>query len=280
MGIAAYEVAKQMSIPCIHVDTQHEKIISLIKDIGVSAHDFFGMNVKTYMSIYGREPDDLQDGEIKYRADAEKWGHIANIMALSSDTYDFVGHIQNKEANKPIGIPSSLVASRLLQDLERHMAIQLTSQPDGTPSCVITTKHFAKFLQGGWLEIYVWQAAKATEITSDCQWGYRIKSTAAQELDMAFTYKAQLIFAECKTNKNPFEKKIHFLDTISSKADMLGRNYVTKIFVTNGSKTLPGYRNFAEQAKLRRIVVATAEDLPTLKDLLEKQAKNPDYPRT
>ena len=32
-GIAAYEVAKQKNIPCLYIDTQHEKVVSLIKDI-------------------------------------------------------------------------------------------------------------------------------------------------------------------------------------------------------------------------------------------------------
>lgn len=278
MGIAAYEVAKRKEIPCLYIDTLHEKIISLVKDVGVSARDFFNMDVRTYMSIYGRKPKKLDNEKLTYRRVAEGWGHIARLMALSTETPEFIEYMRDKPAKTPIHISPALAASGLLQQLEHDNAIKLLPQTDGTTSCEFTSKHFAKFLgTGDWLEIYTWQEAKRTGVVSDCQWGYSIGSTADNELDVAFTYKAQLIFAECKTEGKRFNPK--HLEPINSKAEMLGRNYVTKILVTNASCKLPGYKNFAEQAKLRSIVVATAEDLPTLKDLLEKQAKNPDYPR-
>jgi hypothetical protein len=275
MAIAAYEVARQLEIPCIHVDTQHEKIISLVKNINVSAHDFFNMDVKTYISIYGREPDTMNDERLVYRRIAEGWGHIANLMISSSDTPMFMHYMRDKQAEN---IPSLLATSGLCQALKGYNAVELHSLSNGIASCKFTNKHFAKFLgTGDWLEVYSWQEAKKAGIMSDCQWGYSIKSSAKNELDVVCTYKAQMIFAECKTDGKPFNTK--YLETINSKAEMLGRNYVTKIFVTNASNTLPTYKNFAEQAKLRRIAIATAENLPSLSDFFRKQAKNPDYPR-
>jgi len=147
-------------------------------------------------------------------------------------------------------------------------------------TCAFTSKHFAHFLgSGDWLEVYIWNEVKEGRFADDCQWGYEIRSEAKNELDVALTYKSQLIFTECKTEGDPFTGKTGHLDRISSKAEMLGRTYVTKVFITNASKTLKGYANFYEQAKLRGIVVATAEDLPDIGQFIRKQTLDPDFPR-
>ena len=65
---------------------------------------------------------------------------------------------------------------------------------------------------------------------------------------------------------------------------MLGRSYVTKLFITNACKTKDGklragYKNFEEQAKLRSIVVVTAEDLPNIGEIIKQEALKPTFPR-
>lgn len=60
---------------------------------------------------------------------------------------------------------------------------------------------------------------------------------------------------------------------------MLKDPYVTKLFITNGSKTKDGYANFLEQAKLQKIVVVTAKDLPNIGKILKREAITPTYPR-
>lgn len=82
-----------------------------------------------------------------------------------------------------------------------------------------------------------------------------------------------------QADEEPFQGKASYLDTINNKAEMLGRTYVTKLFITNATKLRKGYANFLEQAKLRKIVVVTAEDLPDIGSIMEKQAINPTYPR-
>ncbi len=279
MGIAAYEVAKEMNIPCIYIDTQHETIVSPVKALGISADEFFHMTVKDYMKIYRRERNILKPEKVQYRKVVEKWGNIARTMALSPDTPAFTKLMHDVKAKVPVPFPSTALAtSSLLQELEGYGVIKTTQEPDGTMICEFTTVHSAQFLgTGDWLELYVWHEVKESGFANDYQWGYVIKSAADNEIDVVLTYRAQLIFAECKTNKEPFETKL--LDPINSKAEMLGGPYVTKIFVTNASKTQKGYANFCEQAKLRKIVVATAEDLPNIGSFLKKQAEAPDFPR-
>lgn len=279
-GIAAYEVAKEKHIPCLYIDTQHEKVVSLIKDIGVIPHKLFHMDVHDYMRIYQRKPKPLMQEEAEYRAKAEKWGDIARTLALSPYSPDFTRYMHEKKEKVQVPLPSPLAFSPLLQALESLNAITLEQDTDGTTICAFTSKHFAHFLgSGDWLEVYVWNEVEKAKFADNCQWGYEIRSAAKNELDVALTYKSQLIFAECKTEGDPFTGKTGHLDRISSKAEMLGRTYVTKVFITNASKTLKGYANFYEQAKLRGIVVATAEDLPDIGQFLRKQAEDPDFPR-
>ena len=285
MGIAAYEVAKENTIPCLYIDSLHEYVATFVSDIrdipdiGIPPERLFQMTVQEYMKVYRREPRMLDQNQMNYRRKAEGWGDIAHIMAVSRETPDFTRLMHEKHARVAVPFPPALVESNLVQTLARLHAVEIEQSPNGAFTCAFTSQHFAKFLRtGDWLEVYTWHEAKEAGFASDYQWGYTIQSIAENELDVAFTYKAQLIFVECKTDGNPFFRT-NYLNGISSKAEMLGGNYVTKIFITNASKEQEGYNNFYNQATLRRIVVVTAEDLPDLGRILKKEAENPTYKR-
>lgn len=280
-GIAAYEVAKQRGIPCLYIDTQHEKIVSFVKDIGLVAKDLFHMSVRDYMKIQRREPETYKPEKLQYRATAEKWGHIAQILAFSPETPSFIKLMHDKKERVKVPLLSAyLAASSLVKELETLGVIKVEHLPQQEMTCEFTSSYYAKFVgTGDWLEVYVWYEANKASFADDCQWGYKFVSTANNELDVALTYKAQFIFAECKTEGEPFQNKIFHLDTINTKAEMLGRTYVTKLFITNEPKTRNGYTNFIEQAKLRGIVVATQEDLPNIGQILKREALTPTYPR-
>lgn len=280
IGIAAYELAREHNIPCLYVDTRENKIVSLIKDIGVTSDDIFHMDVPHYMKIHQRTPAVHSPEKKAYRDIVEKWGDIAKILAMSDDTSDFIKEMRNKPVHVFVSLPRHLINSSLIQDLEKVNAIEVKHSSDGTISCAFTSKNFARFIgTGDWLEVYVWNEVNQLKITDDCQWGYEIRSIASNELDVVFTYQAQLIFVECKTEGEPFRQKVGHLDTISAKAEMLGKTYVTKVFVTSEPRTHEGYDNFKNQADLRQIVVATYEDLPVIRQLLKKEAVDPTYPR-
>ncbi len=286
MGIAAYEVARQKNVPCLHIDTQHEKIVSLVVDIRkkiVFPNNLFHMDVDTYMKFQQRQRKAQKQQELQYRRVVEQWGHIAVILAQSSDTPLFTKLMKDKAEKQEVALsPSNLARSPLIQDLIQVNIIKLTEDSLGGISCAFTSKNAARFLgKGDWLELYVWSKIQSHQqkIADDYQWGYVIKSTAENELDVVFTYNSQLIFVECKTDENPFSQKTKYLDAINNKAAMLGGSYVTKIFVTNASKLMEGYENFKEQAILREIFLVTGEDFPNISCILEKEAKNPTYAR-
>lgn len=284
-GIAAYEVARKRDIPCLVVDTLHEKFVSLVKDIetdvDVKEQELFHPDVSSYMRIQRRSYRIHKEEIVNYRATVEGWGHIARVLALSPDTPSFTSLMHDKKAGVLVSLPLELTDSPLLQALERYGILEIKINKEGEKCCSFTSSDAARFAgTGDWLEIFVWQEAQDAGFADDCRWGYEIiEGKAKNELDLALTYQAQLLIGECKTDYNPFKGKRNYLDTLDSNAHLLGGHFVTKLFITNQPKTREGYESFKEQADKRRIVVLTAEDIPNIKEHLEREAKNPTYAR-
>lgn len=289
MGIGAYEAAKEMNRPCIYMDAQHEKVASLVRPLDSIPPNIFHLTVDDYLRIYGREVD-IPQAKKTYRDLVEEWGYIGKIMAHS-----LVGPVFVQQAKQRIGnlmqfssVSSEL--SQLLKNLEDCGAIK-SKRRGNRVEYAFVSEDYASFLSGGtWLEVYVWSEAKNRGFADDCQWGYIIRDTfhsvptgkgqsPNNELDGLFMYKTQLILVECKTGKGTFKGENHHLDIMNDKSDMLGRSYVTKIFVTNENKAQNSYADFAKRAEARKIVVIAADELPNVGQIIEQEAKNPRYKR-
>jgi hypothetical protein len=117
MGIAAYEIARQKNVPCLHIDTQHEKIVSLVEDIrkkNVFPNNMFHMDVDTYMKFQQRQRKEQKQQELQYRGVVEQWGHIADILVQSSDTPLFTKLMRDKAEKQEVVLsPSNLACSPL-----------------------------------------------------------------------------------------------------------------------------------------------------------------------
>jgi hypothetical protein len=287
MGIGAYEAAKELDRPCIYMDAQHKEVVSLVRSFSPIPPHIFHLGVDDYLKIYGREVDKTRFDKA-YRDKIEKMGDIAQIVASSVLGSLFVSEIRKstKEALSK-SVPLELLS--LIESLENLGAVTIRGGRNSI-AFTFTSKDVANFLGSGhWLEIYVWNEVKKRNFANDHQWGYPIKEStsstatsrgkAPNELDGLFMYDAQLILVECKTGKGTFKGENHYLDILNDKADMLGRSYVTKIFVTNENKKQDSYTDFERRAEARQIVVFTAEDLPDIGQLIEKEAKNPRYKR-
>jgi len=284
-GIAAYEVAKKRGIPCLVVDTLHEKFVSLVRDVetdfDVKEQELFHPDVSSYMRMQRRMYRIHKEKIANYRAIVEGWGHIAQVLALSSDIPDFTFTMHDKKAGILVPLSPDLNGSPLLHTLEKYKVIEVKSNNKGQQFCAFTSSDAARFIgTGDWLEVFVWHEARAAGFADDCQWGYEIiDGRAENELDLALTYKAQLLIGECKTDYNPFRGKRNYLDTLDSNAHLLGGHFVTKLFITNQPRAREGNEAFKAQADKRRIVVLTAEDLPNIREHLEREAKHPTYAR-
>lgn len=132
---------------------------------------------------------------------------------------------------------------------------------------------------GDWLEVYVWKEVAKAHFADDCQWGCQIINEAEIELDLALLYKAQLLIAECKAEREPFKGKREFLAKLDATAKLLGGEYVSKLFITNQPGIGESYESFCKQARDRHIVVVTGERLPEIGYILKNEAMNPTYER-
>jgi len=99
-----------------------------------------------------------------------------------------------------------------------------------------------------------------------------------KELDISFTYKAQLIEVECKTGKEGLESKT--LDEIVTVADLVGRGFVIKFLVTSHGLLGPmdanqqsSYEDFQEKAKRKGVYVVTQEKLSQVGSILKEQVE-------
>ncbi|HWS83164.1 MAG TPA: hypothetical protein VN207_02785, partial [Ktedonobacteraceae bacterium] len=82
MGIAAYEAAKKKGVPCWHVDTQGERVVSLIKPIEVDREGFFHLTLGDYMRIHRRRWK--LRGSPSYRDAVKEWADVADKLATSN----------------------------------------------------------------------------------------------------------------------------------------------------------------------------------------------------
>src|SRR5437773_12110594 len=93
----------------------------------------------------------------------------------------------------------------IVKEAERFGLVSNVQSNSGLLSFTLTFLQDS-FLNGGWLELYVWSEAKQIKspdgrnLFDDCQWNHKVTiSGVTRELDVALTYKAQLLIAECKT---------------------------------------------------------------------------------
>ncbi len=277
-AFAALAVASSLQLPCLYIDTSHEKLISLSGDTEIVANELFHMNVDDYLEKFGRTRNDKN---WEYRSAIKNLGDVSKLLALSPATPDFTKCMYGQQVTMPPVKIDKLTPQliELLDNLSKYNVVSVQyNKSQNEAYCKFTTKHNATFLgTGDWLEFYTWNEVKKAGFADDCQWGYELVSTAKNELDVVLTYKAQLIFAECKARKKPYDTE--YLAGIDSKAGMLGGSYVTKIFVAYARAQGASYQNFQEQAQLRQIVVATGEDLASIGSIFKKEAADPSYPR-
>jgi hypothetical protein len=307
LAIAAYEVAKEMGIPCWHIDSQGERVVSLVKKKRVNKQRFFHLSFDEYVEIQGRTCQQ-KDGPTKdYRSTAEAWTDIAQEVALSAETYHlapiFYQHKKSGALDQiikvPIPLPPDIETSPLVRFLVNHGLLYRSGDHSDTPAYFFASKEAAQFLgTGDWLEVYVWHQTNLARFADDYRWGYSVvkeedhsetsnagKHKLYLELDLAVMYHAQLVIAECKSVEKPFEiekpfkRQNDYLRDIDAVAHLLGRTYVGKVFITNQPGEGQSYEIFKRHAHDRNIIVVTREELPKVGEILKEAAMKPKYPR-
>ncbi len=281
IGIYAYDVARKHNIPYWILDTAGKQVVSLIKDRAVDTETLFTANVKEYMGAYGRVCE-IPRGAA-YQEKTKAWYPVA--QALLSDheaTQTLLQGLNKAKGDKPSHPLTPFVglkAETLVRSLVKYAFLTITDKTSEGLECTIASEEMWQFLKGDWLEFYVWHEAEKASFTDDCQWGQKIVvdqklaiTLPSNELDIALTYQARLLIAECKTSKKPFDSED--LDKLYSIANLLGGDFVKQVFITscprpNGENEQ--FDNFKRQADVRRISIVTGDQLLNVGEMLQRE---------
>ncbi len=100
------------------------------------------------------------------------------------------------------------------------------------------------------------------------------------QIDLAATYAASPLIAECKTEARPF--RTEHLDQLRAITSMIGGSFVGALFISARSQQradAQALAAFKGQADARQIVVVTGDQLGQLPDILKREAIRPAYAR-
>lgn len=282
VSIYAHDIARKRNISYWILDTAGKQVISLVKEHIIDTKDLFTVSVKEYMGAYERVCE-IPRG-VPYQEKTKAWYPVAQILLSDHEATQVLLQGLNKaKSDKPAHPLTPTVgfqAEALLRKLSKHNFLTITGSTSEGWECTIASDEMWMFLKGDWLEFYVWQEAQNATFADDCQWGHKIivdqklaTTLPSNELDLALTYQARLLIAECKTSKKPFGNS-EDLDKLYSIANLLGGDFVKQVFITScprPDEKDEQFDNFRRQAEVRRISVITGDQLPQVGEILRQE---------
>lgn len=283
MGFGGLEVAKECSASAWYLDTITRRVVTLVGEPPES--NLFKLSVEKYLSGYGRgciAPDEPSEKLITFAKqlaqrpiDAMKFRD-----SMRNSGFNSVGRNQAKTGRLT---SQARFMSAIFEQSKEAGLLEAFSQSNGYYEITVTGNDLYCFLDGDWLEVYVYAEAQEANCFDDKKMNITIPGVSGtNNLDLAVTHSASLMIAECKTEK---DFKTEHLDKLSSIANLVGGNYVGRMFITskvvnaNNRDEKRSFNDFCEQAKTRRVIVITGDRLKDLKRVFQSEVKRPTYPR-
>lgn len=320
MSIGAYEAAKELrargkSIRCWYLNTAQTQVVPVL---GEGRNEkIFHIEVEQYAAAYDCRfiPGTLEDQRLESE---QKWLPFAQMLGKNPQYIDqlktVISTVGDNKPSKRKGPKQYSVAElpdmyTLLNEAAKLELLRILEIEGGLISFQLSYIQFA-FLDGAWLEAYVWDEASRIEVVSDlktdlteipevndkiklfsdCRWNLKVVDDKTftendrdnrNQIDVALIYKAQLLIVECKTGERD-ALTAETLDWITGVATPLGGRFVSKILVSSLPEPNENDRQFElfnAKAESRSVFVVTRKDLPNIGNVLEEQAKHPKYPR-
>jgi hypothetical protein len=297
-SFAARDVAKEFNQQLIFVDSRNGQIIK-VEPQEESNKFRIQIGLEEYLRCFGREPEyTFNISQLSINSDiAQKVSEfLVDNHESSNEALELIrstGQGRNKRT-----IPfkkSKSVTSNALSILKKlndfGLIYNIESDENNKVKYTIENDCDFKFLEGLWLEFYIYSRAKEMideenqEFWDDIAMSVRIHTERSnKEIDIACMYRGQLIMCSCKSGKNVFETK--HLDELRSVSDLVGGDFTTRLFITNqlppaanNHSSYNDYQKFLDQAKARKIVVVTGESLKNIENILRLEAIQPTYQR-
>ncbi|MDZ7360741.1 MAG: DUF1887 family CARF protein [candidate division KSB1 bacterium] len=296
-SFAALDVARELSQRLIFVDSSNGKIRNVVPENQATTLEI-RVDLEQYLRCYGRRAEETfapHALSISYEKACEAADYLGKGDAIVVETLaNLRSWSQGKDKRtipfqktKPVTPPSYAVLQRLA---ELGLIKALQQDAEGRISYQLTCDHDYKFLDGKWLEFFVYLQVKACSdhagapLFNDVRMSVEIPSNGARkEIDVACMFHGQLILCSCKT-AHPF--RTEYLDELRAVSDLVGGDFTTRLFVTNILPTTESdvekygnYDKFLQQAHDRKIIVVAGDRLGDIGAILKQAATNPKYAR-
>lgn len=288
MSIGTYEVAKKHGISAWYLNTATRRVVTSSGQPPET--DIYKLTVKEYLHAYGRkfnitesEPlEIIKSLSTNFAQNPGKAMDFRNLLRGKADV--------KKDQRRTFVLNNLATDMMEICDAVCKVGLMTECQVDAhqNVTCVVPDGQLWKFMDGLWLEVYAWVAAQEAQCFDDYCYSLEIpmqiisnsNSQAKNQIDLAATYAASLIISECKTEQEPF--KTQHLDQLRTIASMIGGDFVSCIFIASQRSSQPRpkeYVKFCDQAKQRKIIVVSGENLPKLPDIFKQEAQKPTYSR-
>ncbi len=293
MSIAGYEAGRRLGCPVLYVNTQGAEIMDFTRPEQSEPLRIRFRRVDDYLATCGlqvvaRRKPHYVTTPTERRAAAQLLARAGEAGSRLIAALRAAGLMQGRAGRLRMKA-LDVEARRLLRDLATTRVVaDLIEHMDGSASCRIPAAGEATFLNGDWLEEYVLAVAEALrgqepDLFDTAGQGVKFRSgTAEREVDFMALRGGTPLIASCKTGADPWKKED--LDELAAVAQLLGGNYVTRLFITHQSPPLSPspqspdpYEQFREQARRLRIVPVTGRELGRLAEILRKELRDPTY---
>jgi hypothetical protein len=291
MAIAVYEVAKDLGHRVIYVDSFANRIIDWTWPD--QEEELIRTTIDDFLAALGRTPQrkfdfaDLLLSENDAVLVAENLvaaGAAADSLLLGMRQLGWTESEPRRHFKSKLGNDETAVL-QMMQDLELVTDVVLTNR--GYWCYTIPNAPNWNFIKGDWLEVYVHAQASRLKQADErplfdhIAFSVRLPADAGgaeREIDFAGLYGWQLVWASCKVERNPLDKR--YLNEVAAINTMIGGRYATPIFICNGRGDAENAQAFRQQAEAAKIVVVMRDRLPDIGAVLRNEAVKPTYGRS
>lgn len=233
MSIGAYTAGQACAVKRLYVDTQTETLYHFGHDsMRTEPFNLNPISVESLLNVHGRYLN--ENGTLSLRKpEYDAW--TENLFFSQTQLTTFVDQIQQftRSLPKELDIDGFYKGVLKAENVPGEIRTKLVRENLATieNGQVFVNKTAYMFLNGGWLESYVWLALKKTSRCMDARCRLKIQDIE-NELDAACTVQGKLGIIECKSGslKGPEGQKI--LGRLKALKDTLGGTFARPFLVT------------------------------------------------
>jgi hypothetical protein len=295
MGIGAVELAKKHKYPAYYFNTAAGEVIDLSTEQAPDSIQL-AVSVDQFLQTHDLRIAANQKPMPPYvTAEDDRAAIISRFVqqpAVTSMLLDWMRSKTDLLQLRPVqkNWPARLGNAHwmLLQELhQRGILKSLERKPKQVVSFQISGTGEAHFLNGLWLEEYIYWAAQQATIHGEpafdsCRWRLSIVSGGAErEIDFMGIHRGVVLIASAKSGNDRWRKEN--IDELAAAARLLGGRYCIPLYITNAPKPA-GLQNeshrfqlLEQQAKRQYTVIVTGEDLINLPAIFAAELPQPTF---